>query len=44
MYSLVVLPFQEHNSFLMHEASTYIFQYVPEDLEVPFVLSKTHGI
>ena len=33
--------FSEHKSFLLHEASTYIFQDMTKDLEVPFVPSKT---
>ena len=34
----------EHKSFLLHEASTYIFQDTTKDLEVPFVPSKVHEI
>ena len=33
--------FSKHKSFLLHEASTYIFQDMTNDLEVPFVPSKT---
>ena len=28
--------FSEYNSFLLHEASTYIFQDMIKDLKVPF--------
>ena len=33
--------FSEHKSFILHEASTYIFQDMTKDLEVPFVPGKT---
>ena len=36
--------FSEHKHFLLHEASTHIFQDMTKDLEVPFVPSKTHEI
>ena len=42
-YRLVVLPFLSI-CISLHEASTYIFQDMTKDLEVPFVPSKTCAI
>ena len=34
----------EHKIFQLHEVSTYIFQDMTKDLEVPIVPSKTRDI
>ena len=48
MYQTCEMDFFEERMnikvFLLHEASTYIFQDMTKDSEVPFVPSKSHEI